>query len=129
MLAGMRLKGWRKNANDVAGKPDVVFDDERLTIFIDGCFWHGCPHCKRKLPKTNRRYWRQKINRNIALAKSVNRRLRKDGWMVVRIWEHEMGSPDARKKVRVKISRAFNKEFATNDRKGREHQAGKSSNL
>jgi DNA mismatch endonuclease (patch repair protein) len=90
MLAGMGLKGWRKNVSDISGKPDVVFSSQRMVIFIDGCFWHGCPICSRKLPQTNREYWERKINRNIELAKLHNEQLQRDGWTVVRIWEHEM---------------------------------------
>jgi len=90
MLAGMGLKGWKKNAETITGKPDVVFTDQRVAVFIDGCFWHGCPHCQRKLPVTNREYWERKIKRNVELARIYNEQLQQDGWTVVRIWEHEM---------------------------------------
>lgn len=119
MLAGMHLKGWRKNVLGLAGKPDVVFEKERLTIFIDGCFWHGCPQCHKKLPQTNREYWSRKINRNIALAKSTNRQLRKEGWFVIRIWEHEIRSPIRMEKIKLKIKQALNKESKTDERTGR----------
>ena len=92
MLAGMRLRGWNKNPKTVIGTPDVAFIDQRIAIFVDGCFWHGCPHCQRPLPKTNHEYWVKKINRNVELAQIYDERLRKDGWRVVRIWEHEMRS-------------------------------------
>jgi len=90
MLAGMGLKGWKKNAGTITGKPDVVFTSQRVAVFIDGCFWHGCPHCQRKLPITNREYWERKIKRNVELAQMHNEQLLQDGWTVVRIWEHEM---------------------------------------
>ncbi|HXG65704.1 MAG TPA: very short patch repair endonuclease [Blastocatellia bacterium] len=115
MLAGMRLKGWRKNADDIVGKPDVVFDSNHLAIFIDGCFWHGCPHCRRKLPETNREYWERKIGRNIALAKSANRQLHHDGWTVLRIWEHQIRNPSVMEEIRIKIRQAF--PYACRDRK------------
>jgi DNA mismatch endonuclease (patch repair protein) len=111
MLAGMHLKGWRKNVGDVTGKPDVVFEKKHLAIFIDGCFWHGCPRCCRKLPQTNREYWIRKINRNLALARSTNRQLRKEGWLVIRIWEHEMRNPFIIGKIRVKLRKAFAKGY------------------
>jgi|GEM_PF-2184282 len=57
MLAGMRVRGWRKNAADLPGAPDVAFNELRLALFVDGCFWHGCPVCKRPLPATRRDYW------------------------------------------------------------------------
>ena len=90
MLAGMGLKGWKKNAETITGKPDVVFTNQRVAVFIDGCFWHGCPHCERKLPKTNRDYWERKIKRNVELAQLHDEQLQRDGWTIVRIWEHEM---------------------------------------
>jgi DNA mismatch endonuclease (patch repair protein) len=104
MLAQMRLRGWKKNVKDVSGKPDVVFPDQRVIIFIDGCFWHGCPVCRRVLPATNREYWERKINRNISLAKTHNRRLRRGGWAVIRIWEHEIRDTS---KVRSRILRVL----------------------
>jgi len=107
MLAGMRLNGWRKNASDIIGQPDVVFDKERVVIFIDGCFWHGCPYCQRKLPETNHEYWERKINRNVERAKFKDRQLLDAGWIIIRIWEHEMGDPEARKEIRAKIRQAI----------------------
>lgn len=121
-LAGMHLKGWKKNAAELIGKPDVIFEKERLTIFIDGCFWHGCPRCCKKLPQTNRLYWSRKINRNVAFAKSANRRLREDGWLVIRIWEHEIRNPRSMKKIKIKIKQALNQEPKADGRKGRRHQ-------
>ena len=108
MLAGMGLKGWKKNADTITGKPDVVFISQRVAVFIDGCFWHGCPHCRRILPKTNREYWERKINRNVELAQLHDEQLQRNGWTVIRILEHEMADTAI---VRAKILHAFkNKE-------------------
>lgn len=90
MLAGMRVRGWRKNATDLPGAPDVAFDDRRLAIFVDGCFWHGCPICQRPLPETRREYWKGKIERNIQRAEQYNSQLIQAGWRVIRFWEHEV---------------------------------------
>lgn len=90
VLAGMGINGWKKNATSIAGKPDVAFPKQKIVIFVDGCFWHGCPHCRRKLPKTNRVYWKRKIKRNVELAEFYNKQLSQDGWTVIRIWEHEI---------------------------------------
>lgn len=73
----------------IYGRPDLVFRRKKVAVFIDSDFWHG--HPKRfTMPKTNRTYWRQKIKRNIERDKQVNMELRKDGWKVVRIWEHDI---------------------------------------
>lgn len=64
MLAGKGLRGWKKNIQEVLGKPDVAFIEQRIAIFVDGCFWHGCPDADRKLPETNRDYWERKIASN-----------------------------------------------------------------
>jgi DNA mismatch endonuclease (patch repair protein) len=110
MLAGMRVKGWRKNAVDIEGKPDVAFPDKKLAIFIDGCFWHGCPVCNRKLPETNHEYWVKKIKRNVELAKIHNQKLTNEGWVIIRIWEHEIKDEEAMYKIRIRVKEALNKE-------------------
>lgn len=116
MLAGMGMTGWRKNVAGVFGKPDVVFD-EQLAIFVDGCFWHGCPSCSRKLPTTNREYWERKISRNIELAREVDKTLAENGWKVIRIWEHEIGDKKARAMIRRKILAARGEEPRRSGRK------------
>lgn len=90
MLAGLGVKGWRKNATDLPGSPDVAFEAEKIAIFVDGCFWHGCPVCNRPLPQTRRDYWQGKIERNIQRGHRSNQQLHAMGWQVVRIWEHEI---------------------------------------
>ena len=122
MLAGMGLSGWKKNDENVIGKPDITFANQRLAIFIDGCFWHGCPHCRRKLPGTNRGYWERKIKRNIALAKTHNRQLRRNGWTVIRIWEHEIADTA---KIRPKILRALQSKESRGEQR---HQKSKPPN-
>jgi DNA mismatch endonuclease Vsr len=87
-LAAGHISGWRLNAKDLAGKPDFVFDYEKVAIFVDGCYWHGCK-CKR-LSATNVEFWEDKIKTNIARDKRVARTLRRQGWKVVRIKEHEL---------------------------------------
>jgi len=87
-LASARISGWRMNANDLAGKPDFVFDEKKVAVFVDGCFWHGCK-CKR-LSKTHRSFWKNKIETNIARDKRVSNKLRQQGWKVLRIKEHEL---------------------------------------
>lgn len=69
-------------------RPDVVFTRRRLAVFVDGCFWHGCPEHGRK-PKRNAHYWAPKIERNIERDREQELRLRDAGWDVIRIWAHE----------------------------------------
>jgi DNA mismatch endonuclease, patch repair protein len=83
-----RITGWRRH-QPIFGKPDFVFREARLAVFVDGCFWHGCPkHCK--TPAGNRAFWKKKLAANKARDRRVNRVLRGDGWRVVRIWEHDL---------------------------------------
>jgi DNA mismatch endonuclease (patch repair protein) len=71
-----------------------VFDKQKLIVFVDGCFWHGCPHCKRIRPKTSKEYWNKKIEGNITRDKKVRNRLRRSGWSVLRVWEHQLKNPE-----------------------------------
>jgi DNA mismatch endonuclease (patch repair protein) len=88
LLRRYKVTGWRRHAA-VAGKSDFVFPKHRLAVFVDGCFWHGCPrHCR--LPKGNRAYWNGKIAGNQARDRLVTSALRRAGWQVLRIWEHEL---------------------------------------
>jgi len=112
MLAGLRQSGWKKSPKDVTGKPDVVFNKELVAIFVDGCFWHGCPSCQRKIPQTNSDYWVNKIKRNKVLARRYNRELRSAGWIVIRIWEHELKTAEALEKVRHKIQGALSEKVS-----------------
>lgn len=67
---------------------DIAFTKWRVAIFVDGCFWHGCP-IHGTSPKSNASFWREKIAANVARDEDTNRRLEEMGWRVVRIWEHE----------------------------------------
>jgi DNA mismatch endonuclease (patch repair protein) len=82
------VTGWRRNQK-VIGKPDFIFRRARLAIFVDGCFWHCCPkHCK--MPTGNRAFWEKKLAANRARDRRVNSKLRRLGWRVMRIWEHDL---------------------------------------
>lgn len=83
------IRGWRLNPKGIPGKPDFVFDQERVAIFIDGCFWHGCPRCFRP-PKASKEYWETKIDYNRARDARKTRQLSEAGWCVLRFWEHEL---------------------------------------
>ena len=88
LLRRHHITGWRRN-QPVFGSPDFLFRMERVAVFIDGCFWHGCPHhCK--TPASNRTFWEEKLAANKTRDRLVNRVLRKEGWRVLRIWGHEL---------------------------------------
>jgi len=70
-------------------KPDFVFQKLKLAIFVDGCFWHGCPRHATK-PKNHRVFWRRKLSGNTTRDQIVNQTLRKAGWSVTRIWECDL---------------------------------------
>ena len=82
------ITGWRRHAS-VFGKPDFVFPRHRLAIFVDGCFWHACP-LHRTPPTTNVAFWREKLARNRARDRLVTRTLKRQGWRVLRAWQHEL---------------------------------------
>jgi DNA mismatch endonuclease (patch repair protein) len=92
ILRAAGITGWRRHQS-LPGRPDFIFYRQRLALFVDGCFWHGCPqHCR--MPRGNREYWERKIAGNITRDRLVSRALRGRGWRVLRIWGHTLASPD-----------------------------------
>jgi DNA mismatch endonuclease (patch repair protein) len=89
------LRGYRIAPKAVPGAPDVAYPGLKFAVFIDGCFWHGCPqHCRR--PSSNTEYWHKKLDRNIERDQRTTAGLEAGGWVVLRLWEHEVtGSVDA----------------------------------
>ncbi len=83
-----KITGWRRHL-PLVGNPDFVFPKLRIAVFVDGCFWHGCPH-HGSIPATNRRFWVRKLERNKTRDKVVARALKKKEWQVFRIWQHEL---------------------------------------
>jgi DNA mismatch endonuclease, patch repair protein len=73
---------------DLPGRPDVVLTRARIAVFVDGCFWHGCPE-HGTLPKNNRDWWRDKLEANVARDRRKDDALEVAGWRVVHVWEHE----------------------------------------
>jgi DNA mismatch endonuclease (patch repair protein) len=81
---------------DIVGKPDLIHRRAKIAVFIDSCFWHGCP-VHLRMPDSNRDYWIQKISRNRKRDLKVNRQLRLSGWAVIRVWEHSLKRSRSRK--------------------------------
>jgi DNA mismatch endonuclease (patch repair protein) len=80
---------FASHADTITGKPDIVFRRRKVAVFIDSDFWHGHPN-RCIMPQTNIEYWRKKIARNRKRDRDVNRILRKDGWVVIRLWEYDV---------------------------------------
>lgn len=104
LLRRERILGWRRGY-PLPGRPDFVFLRLRVALFVDGCFWHGCPRHSRT-PVTNSDFWREKIERNITRDRKVNNELRKRGWKIVRVWHHELKRKDERRLL-AKLARAL----------------------
>jgi DNA mismatch endonuclease (patch repair protein) len=99
-----RIAGWRRCAR-VFGSPDFVFPKHRLAVFVDGCFWHGCPmHATQ--PSSNRAFWKKKLARNKARDRLVVGKLKQRGWGVLRIWQHEFSRRNGDRLVK-RIQRAL----------------------
>ena len=90
------------------GTPDISNKRKKLAVFVDGCFWHGCPECYSE-PKTNVNFWRAKVRKNQTRREAVREDLERMGFRVVEIWEHEAENPDA---VRAKW-RSLDVQYAT----------------
>jgi len=104
------LTGWRRRQL-LVGKPDFVFRRERVVVFVDGCFWHGCPKPKHApLPKTRAEWWATKLARNKARDVEVTRALRKDGWKVIRVWECDLAKATLWPRIAKRVARALGRE-------------------
>lgn len=85
---GLRYRVSTRPLPKLRRTADLVFTRKKVAVFVDGCFWHGCPEHHTKA-KTNASYWSQKVQRNRRRDAEVNTALAEAGWTVVRIWEHE----------------------------------------
>lgn len=104
ILRKHRITGWRRNI-DLPGKPDFCFTGQRVVVFVDGCFWHGCARCYQR-PQSNPEYWESKLLRNRSRDRRVRRWLRSKGWSVLSIWEHSLKREAS---IARRISRAIDK--------------------
>lgn len=84
------ITGWRRH-QPLFGKPDFTFRRQRIVVFVDGCFWHGCPRHS-NIPASNRDFWEKKLSANKLRDRLVTRTLRSQGWLVVRLWEHDLAA-------------------------------------
>lgn len=82
-------RGYRLHVG-LPGRPDVAFPALRLAIFVNGCFWHGCPKCKLPMPTANAEFWAGKLHDNRDRDRRARAQLRLLGWTPVTIWEHDI---------------------------------------
>lgn len=95
------LRGYRKHW-PITGRPDFAWPGLKVAVFVDGCFWHGC-RCK-YLPRSNRRFWRDKIERNKRRDRRVSQQLRRAGWSVVRVRECRVAAGATLRRIRTAIA-------------------------
>lgn len=105
-LVRANLTGWTLHPKDIFGHPDFFFPQNQLAIFVDGCFWHGCPKCGH-LPKSNIDFWKAKIERNHERDAKISEKLRECKIQVIRIWEHELAEamPDCIARIKATLRR------------------------
>lgn len=101
------ITGWRRGS-PLPGKPDFVFRTEKVAIFVDGCFWHGCPRHGRT-PKSRSDFWLNKLAQNVRRDRAVTLALRASGWMVLRIWECALARSRAGRTM-ARIARALGRD-------------------
>jgi len=82
---------YRIHDKSILGTPDISIKKDKVAVFIDGCFWHGCKRCYKE-PKSNVGFWRKKILNNRKRRNKVRTQLRKEGWNVQEFWEHQIYS-------------------------------------
>ena len=81
------VRGYRLNWKKAPGTPDIAFPGKKIAIFINGCYWHRCPHCELPLPKTNKEFWKEKFDKNIKRDIKKEKELLDLGWIVLVFWE------------------------------------------
>jgi len=108
----LRITGWRRNkklrfmvhGSSCLVRPDFLFREQQIVLFVDGEFWHGHP-TRAKIPQARHEWWRAKIEGNKKRDRLQNRLLRENGWTVIRIWQHEL-TPKHRAKALRKLRHA-----------------------
>jgi DNA mismatch endonuclease (patch repair protein) len=103
------VRGWKLHPEELPGRPDFYFEMAKLALFVDGCYWHGCPKCGH-IPKTRTAFWEAKIKRNQERDKMKNLELRKLGTKSLRIWEHELKDKKDLDKIVEKIDKLISVE-------------------
>jgi DNA mismatch endonuclease (patch repair protein) len=93
--------GYRLHYAKVPGKPDIAFVGRRVAVFVNGCFWHGCPHCRPRRPRTHQGFWNAKLDRNMVRDAEKTMALKRAGWKVITLWECRVKQNAEREAARV----------------------------
>ena len=104
---GLRYRLHRPPLPGLRRKADIVFGSSRTAVFVDGCFWHGCPEHGRRRHDVNGWYWPAKIDRNQARDRETDQVLSEAGWQVIRIWEHDLAGPAAATAAALRVQAAL----------------------
>ena len=104
-LNKLRFFTRSNHAKELPGRPDLINRKKRVAIFVNGCFWHRCPYCKKSLPKIHKEFWRKKFLANKKRDKEKIILLRKMGWRVFTVWECKLKKgPDVTAKRIIRYS-------------------------
>ena len=102
LLDSRDLTGYIVNDNRLPGSPDIVFPNEKVAVFVNGCYWHRCPYCNPHFPNTNQDYWSAKFQRNRFRDAENRSKLRAVGWNPVVIWECILSKSPGRVAERIR---------------------------
>lgn len=100
-LRALGHTGYRLHYAKAPGRPDIAFVRRRVAVFVHGCFWHSCPHCAPRRPKSNSAFWNAKLERNSERDTRKVRELKRAGWRVATVWECRLKKAPAREAMRV----------------------------
>jgi DNA mismatch endonuclease (patch repair protein) len=89
-ISSKGVKGFRVNYRIGGTRTDIAFPAKKVAVFVHGCFWHHCPKCDLPTPKTHRTYWAKKFELNRVRDRRVRISLRRQGWNVIELWEHQI---------------------------------------
>lgn len=103
-LSAAGVRGYRLNYAKAPGRPDIAFVGKQVAVFVHGCFWHGCPHCRPPRPKSNSGFWNAKLDRNMQRDRRKAYQLRKAGWSVLTVWACRLDAPE---RVVARVARAL----------------------
>jgi DNA mismatch endonuclease (patch repair protein) len=92
LLRQAGFPGYRLHWKKAPGHPDISYPGRRVAIFVNGCFWHRCPHCQPAEPKSHSDYWHQKFELNRERDARKREELERAGWVVITVWECELKS-------------------------------------